>query len=93
MAPKLLLHEVLHRTPAEEVTVKFQQVVDLIGEEKANELALAASAGLTEKAPNTRLRKIGAYKLVNSELATFNRLALIEAIEEDNEEYRELDEI
>jgi hypothetical protein len=72
----------LRRTAAKEVNVKFEQVVELIGEEKAQELAI-----FVVKKQEIRTSHIGrrsavpaAKRINNDGLAGFNRRQLLEAI-------------
>ena len=74
---------VLRRTPAKDVNVRFSQVQELIGLDKAKDLALFI-VGKSE-VKHTKVGKrsaIPAEKRVSSNnLAQYNRIALLEAIE------------
>lgn len=81
--PKLSLAEALQRTKAPEVSVKFSQVAEAIGEDKATELAEGGSTnGLTQKVTRRRQKP----KLYGDNLITVNRLDLVEALEGKDED-------
>lgn len=72
----------LRRTAAKDVNVKFEQVVELIGEEKAKELALFVVKKQEIRTSHVGPRSaIPASKRINNDgLAGFNRRQLLEAI-------------
>lgn len=82
MANKLAYY--LRRTPAHEVYVRFDQVEELIGIEKANELAeFVTKKSEVRKGRLHRRSAIKPEKRVSNEsLAGYNRIKLLEAIEE-----------
>lgn len=72
------LRKNLNRTQATEVTVRFDQVEELIGEEEAFKLALAASSVNQKPMRNRRGQRVRGESLG---LATYNRQELIDAID------------
>lgn len=85
-SPTNELQKILARTAANEVTVKVDQVVELIGEEKANELCIFS----TSMAEATRGRvKAGSMipqsrRTKVSSLGMFNRRDLLDEINKQN---------
>lgn len=72
------LRQLLNNTQAEEVSVRFDQVEELIGEQKAFSLSLSASAMNQKPHKDRRGRRV---RSESHSLATFNRKELIEAID------------
>lgn len=87
ISPDNELQAVLSRTAANEVTVKLSQVVELIGEEKANELALFATT--MAEAAGGRVRSSRSMipqnrRAKTNTMAMFFRKELLDAINEQH---------
>lgn len=78
------LQLVLMRTAADEVSVRLDQVVELIGEIKANEICIFYNSLLQAPHGRSRTNSVVAKSRRGNEtgLGTFNRVVLLEAINE-----------
>lgn len=78
----------LNRTQAEEVHVQYDQVVEVLGEERAAELALQKTTlqegpregrNLVQAVQNLKIQR-------NNRIATFDRKALVDALNSPSQE-------
>lgn len=76
------LIEALQRTRAKEVSVKYSQVAQLLGSERAKELALGVM-GL-KQTKNKRLKQRSSIRISDLGLATYNRRELIYELQRVN---------
>jgi len=73
------LRRLLNRTQAVEVSVRYDQVEELIGEDKAYQLALSLSSMNQKPHKDRRGQRV---RSSSHGLATYNRKELIDAIDE-----------
>ena len=79
------LKQALQRTQAQQVHVGYDKVVEIIGEDKAEELCLSEPTALSQKRTKERnlLKAMKAKgKILTSNIAAFPREKLLEAIEQ-----------